>query len=147
MATSSIFAEIVIDSPEALDKLSAATESSKENESGCITELSVIWRDLNSNIKYFIGILTRVHDDLFVFKYVDKLPKSFKGLVAFPDLHKTYFSVGMFQTFGSRLPDRKRVDIDEILDRYGLTSYDQFELLRVTGGRQPIDTIEFVESA
>lgn len=45
----------------------------------------------------------------------------------------------------SRVPDPKRRDINSILQKYGLDSFDGYELLRRSTGRLPIDTYEFVE--
>ncbi len=52
----------------------------------------------------------------------------------------------MFASFSSRLPDRRRVDIDNILNKYGLTTYDEFELLRRTKSKLPIDNYSFEET-
>lgn len=55
-----------------------------------------------------------------------------------------YQSDKLFLLFSSRLPDPKRKDIKEILDKYGLDEYDGYELLKRSGGRLPIDTYELI---
>ena len=42
------------------------------------------------------------------------------------------------------MPDPKRRDINDILQEYGLKAYDEFELLKRSGARLPIDSYEFV---
>ena len=50
----------------------------------------------------------------------------------------------LFPVFASRLPDRKREDIDKILQKYGLKEFDEYELLKKSGARLPIDNLEFI---
>ena len=38
----------------------------------------------------------------------------------------------------------KRRDIKEILEKYEMTEYDPYELLKRNGGRLPIDNYEFI---
>ena len=64
-------------------------------------------------------------------------------LEAFPEM-KEYKSKVMFPAFASRLPDRKRRDMKRILRKYGLEEFDEFELLKKSGARLPIDTYEFI---
>jgi len=67
-----------------------------------------------------------------------------KGIVAFPNIEKIYSSDNLFAAFVSRLPDKRRKDLNEILEEYDLAEYNEFELLKKSGGRLPIDTLEFV---
>lgn len=52
----------------------------------------------------------------------------------------------MFSLFTNKLPDRKRADIDDILKKYGLTTYDEFERLRKTKSKLSIDSYSFEET-
>jgi hypothetical protein len=79
--------------------------------------------------------------NLYKFGY---LGEGFKTLVAFPDRGKIYVSDKLFPSFSSRIPDRRRSDIGHILNNYNLDGYDEFELLKRSGGRLPTDSIEFV---
>ncbi len=58
---------------------------------------------------------------------------------------KVYESDVLFPVFASRLPDRKRRDINKILEKYGLVEFDEFELLRKSEARLPIDTYSFID--
>ena len=110
--------------------------------------LKVVWKDLDSRQRFCIGELRREVDS-YTFQYraedvAKAQKKGFKGLVAFPNFDEVYREDKMFSVFESRLPDRRRSDIEDILHRYGLKEFDAFELLKKTEGRQPIDTLEFI---
>lgn len=113
-----------------------------------MNKLLVVWKDINSRSRFIIGELVK-DDDEYSFKYnyeIDEARKNgFNGIIGLSDFKKTYNSEKLFPVFSSRLPDRKRKDIDIILEKYSLEKYDAFELLKACGGRTPIDTIEFVE--
>ena len=111
--------------------------------------LQVIWKDLETRQRVAIGTLCK--GDNYVFAYnqatLSKAKKlGFKGLVAFQDIEKEYVSSVLFPAFATRLPDRRRSDIQVILEKYGLSEYNAFELLKKTEGRLPIDTLEFIET-
>jgi len=88
------------------------------------------------------GLITRHVDGFYEFNYLDKLCTP---LIAFPDTNKAYFSTALFPSFSSRVPSKGRVNIAEILQRYGLLEYDAFDMLSKSGGVLAIDTLEFVE--
>ena len=107
--------------------------------------LLLIWKDPETRRNYTVGKLTRGKP--FIFQYGGEAEKAeeagWKPMGAFPT-YQEYRSDTMFPVFCSRLPDKKRRDIGNILEKYGLTEYDEFELLRRSGARLPIDTYEFV---
>ncbi|MBS5317422.1 MAG: DNA-binding protein [Clostridiales bacterium] len=108
----------------------------------------VVWKDLQTRQRFIIGEVSK-KNDTFVFKYSTESlayaeKRGFKGLVSFPDKSKEYVSTSLFPAFLTRLPDRRRSDIKDILSKYKLKEYDAFELLKVTEGRTPIDTLEFI---
>lgn len=70
----------------------------------------------------------------------------FDTLIAFPDIDKLYENDKLFAAFACRLPDKRRPDIKEILDTYGLEEYDEYELLKKNGAKLPIDNYEFKNS-
>jgi len=110
--------------------------------------LEVVWKDLNTRQRFVIGILTKGNNYSFKYKMENILKareRGFKGLVAFPDFQKEYTNPIVFPAFGTRLPDEKRKDINVILSKHNLKNYDAFELLRKSGGKSPIDTLEFIE--
>lgn len=108
--------------------------------------LLLIWKDPSSRRNYTIGKLTR--SDMFYFEYFGEYELAKKAgwreLEAFPD-NKVYENTELFLPFSSRLPDKKRRDIKVILEKYDLPAYDEFELLRKSGARLPIDSYEFVD--
>lgn len=108
--------------------------------------LYLIWKHPETRRNYTIGKLSK--QDGFKFEYCDDATKAesagWRLLNAFP-AYQVYSSEKMFPVFASRLPDRKRRDIKNILQKYKLTEFDEFELLRKSGARLPIDTYEFVD--
>ncbi len=108
--------------------------------------LYLVWKDPETRRNFTVGKLSR-NTTNFTFEYIgDALSAEsygWKKLDAFPKEQK-YESTTMFPIFASRLPDRKRKDIDKILKKYGLTEFDAFELLKKCGARLPIDTYEFI---
>lgn len=109
--------------------------------------LYLIWRDPVSRRNYTVGKLTRGSN--YKFEYCEEDGKAvaeagWQPLEAFPE-GKVYESEILFPVFSSRIPDRKRRDIQKILDKYGLKEFDEFELLRKSGARLPIDTYEFID--
>ena len=71
--------------------------------------------------------------------------KGFEPLIAFPNLDEVYESYDIFPAFSSRLPDKRRKDVKEILEKYKLEVYDAFELLKKSGGKLPTDSLEFID--
>lgn len=109
--------------------------------------LYLIWKDPDTRRNYTIGKLS-YEDGKYLFCYLPDAEEAkevgWEYLKSFPD-NKTYVSDIVFPAFSSRLPDRKRRGIEAILRRYGLDHYDEFEFLRRSGARLPIDTYEFID--
>ncbi len=109
--------------------------------------LYLIWKDPVSRRNFTVGRLVHT-SECFVFSYLEdaEAAKEFgwEYLSAFPD-NREYKSSVMFPAFSSRLPDRKRRDINAILKKYQLDQYDEFNLLKKSGARLPIDTYEFID--
>ena len=78
-------------------------------------------------------------------KVKDAMEDGFTPLVGFTKLDKKYTNDMLFPAFSSRLPDRKRKDIDQILKKYGLLEYDAYTLLKRSWARLPIDNLEFID--
>lgn len=108
--------------------------------------LYLIWKDPVSRRNFTIGKLSKV--EKFTFEYCEDYKEAEKfgweRLKAFPEDRK-YESDIIFPVFSSRLPDKKRRDIAKILEKYGLIEFDEFELLRKSEGRLPIDTYLFID--
>ena len=74
-----------------------------------------------------------------------KQKAGFKLLVAFPQINALYDNPKLFANFAARLPEPTRPEIKEILATYGMTEYDDFELLKRSGAKLPTDDYEFVK--
>ncbi|MEF9953671.1 MAG: HIRAN domain-containing protein [Clostridium sp.] len=109
--------------------------------------LYLIWKSEKSRQQYIIGQLTK--NGQYEFQYCeeikDAIADGFTPLLCFPKLDELYTSEKLFSIFTSRLPDRKRKNIHEILKKYGLTEFDEYMLLKRSGARLPIDSLEFID--
>lgn len=109
--------------------------------------LYLIWKSDKSRKQYVVGILSK--NGNFEFKYCSEVHNAivdgFTPLVSFPDIDVVYKNDVLFPVFASRLPDRKRKDIDTILTKYALKEFDAYELLKRSGARLPIDNLEFID--
>ena len=108
----------------------------------------LIWKDYKTRQRYIVGELSK--NGKYEFKYRinsrDRvMEKGFEPLIAFPDINEVYESYEIFPAFSSRLPDKRRKDIKEILSKYKLEKYDAFELLKKSGGKLPTDSLEFID--
>ena len=108
--------------------------------------LYLIWKDPKTRRNYTVGKLEK--NNGYSFEYYAEAANAkeagWKGLGAFPE-KKKYESDILFPVFSSRLPDRKRRDIDSILKKYGLSEYDEFNLLKMSRAKLPIDTYELID--
>lgn len=109
--------------------------------------LHVIWKSPKSHKRYIIGNLEKTESE-YVFSYSSEVKRALNdGYVlfqTFPSVNGNYISKEMFPIFLSRLPDKKRKDINKILNEYGLCKFDAYELLKKTKGKLPIDNYEFI---
>ena len=86
-------------------------------------------------------------NEMFYFKYIVENVKEaqkdgFKLLIPFPEIDKLYYCPHLFAVFGARVPTKNRPEIDKILKEYGMSEYDEFELLKRSGAKLPIDSYE-----
>lgn len=107
----------------------------------------LIWTDVNTGNKYKVAELYK-QNNKFYFRYIlenvkEAQKKGFNLLVAFPQINALYESPRLFANFAARLPDSTRPEIKEILATYEMTEYDEFELLKRSGAKLPIDDYEF----
>ena len=106
------------------------------------------WKDYKTRQRYMIGELSRYGK--YEFKYrvkdvEDAIKNGFEPLIAFPNINEVYENYDIFPAFSSRLPDKRRKDVNEILAKYKLDKYDSFELLKKSGGKLPTDSLEFID--
>lgn len=86
----------------------------------------------------------------YYFKYIiEEVNKAkefgFEVLPFLPKVEVEYFREGLFRTFMDRVPNSSSKGIEEILKQYDIEQYDEFELLRKTGGKLDVDTFEFLD--
>ena len=110
--------------------------------------LWLVWKQPVTRRQYVVGEMEK--NGGYFFRYSsdisDLLVAGFRPLLPFNDTTKEYYSSALFPIFSSRLPDKKRADIKTILIKYGLSDeYDEYELLKASGARLPIDSFEFVD--
>ncbi|QGH20890.1 HIRAN domain-containing protein [Clostridium butyricum] len=107
----------------------------------------LIWKDPKSRRQYRVGQLSKngQYEFEYGFEIQEALKKGFELLISFDSLGKRYSSDKLFSPFRSRVPDRRRKGINNILEKYGLTEYSEYQLLKKSGGRLPIDTMEFID--
>lgn len=108
----------------------------------------LVWTDANTGKKYKVAELYK-ENETFYFKYILENVKEaekngFKLLIAFPQINAIYENPQLFAVFSCRLPEPTRPEIKEILKTYKMTVYDEFELLKRSGAKLPIDNYEFV---
>ena len=111
----------------------------------------LVWTDVNTGNKYQVAELYK-QENTFYFKYIlDNVKEAqkagFKLLVAFPQINALYDNPKLFANFAARLPEPTRPEIKEILATYGMTEYDDFELLKRSGAKLPTDDYEFVRQS
>ena len=108
--------------------------------------LYLIWKDPHTRRNFVIGKL--FHENLYTFEYCEDFREAeacgWSKFEVFSE-EKTYESEVLFPVFACRLPDKNRRDIEKILKKYGLDQYDEFELLRKSGARLPIDGYSFID--
>lgn len=109
--------------------------------------LYLIWKSEHSRTQYIVGQL--VKSGQYEFRYAKEvqaaLNDGFTPLLCFPDVQKVYTDRKLFPVFASRLPDKRRKDIQDILKKYDLEQYDEYLLLKRSGARLPIDNFEFID--
>ena len=109
--------------------------------------LYLIWKSNVNGKQYIVGQLTK--NGQYEFQYCkeheEAIEAGFKPLVSFENPEKIYTCNDLFPVFASRLPDRKRKDIDKILKKYGLEEFDAYELLKMSGAKLPIDSLYFID--
>lgn len=109
--------------------------------------LYLIWKSEQSRKQYIVGHL--VKNGQYEFRYAEELHDAmedgFTPLLCFPDVDKVYRDQKLFPVFTSRLPDKRRKDIQNILKKYDLEQYDEYLLLKRSGARLPIDNFEFID--
>lgn len=109
----------------------------------------VVWQHGLSRRRYLIGHLSRDSNG-HMFRYETTTPGAlneaqavgFRRFDEFPDCNGVWRQTDLFATFLRRVPQTWAA---EDYRRLGVEPGDGIEFLRVTGGRLPTDTLEFLE--
>lgn len=123
--------------------------STTSNTEPILEENKVRILAVNWNEK-IIGYLMKESQGDYFFKYDYKgiqeaRKQGYQYLVGFKDIRKLYVSKDLFPVFKSRIPTKQRRDLPKILENLGIESYDEFDLLALSGGRLLTDAISFKE--
>ena len=109
--------------------------------------LYLVWKDNETRRLFTVGELSR--NGQFEFRYglevQEAISKGFNLLPPFPEINKVYKCPKLFPTFTSRLPDKKRKGIENILNKYDMDVYDEYTLLKRSGASLPIDNLQFID--
>lgn len=113
------------------------------------SSILVVWQHAASRCRYLIGHLSRTCG-VHTFRYETTVPGSlpdardagFRLFDEFPEAHGVWRQRDLFATFRRRLPQTWS---QEDFVRVGVSPDDGIEFLRLTGGRLPTDTLEFLE--
>jgi len=103
--------------------------------------------DRNGN-RVLIGELAKSENE-YTFRYTPEAadkPEGFIKVPTFKDTDRVYKSKELFLFFVSRLFDRSRPDLPQLLGEYGLNGYDEWELLKATGARLVTDGYELTQN-
>ena len=105
----------------------------------------VIWKSPQGR-NYVIGEIEK--SDYYYFRYSgninDARAEGFELLIPFQNIDATYKSEKLFPIFATRLHDKKRPDIENILRKYNMSEYDELMLLK-NGAELPTDNLKFAE--
>lgn len=112
-------------------------------------ELLLVWKQPKTRERYLIGWLSRDQEG-YRFEYErlsprsinDACAKGFRLLESFPEVGGFWRAKLLFPVFRRRLPQKWTLPS---LQAQGIHTTEPMELLRVTGGRLPTDTLEFLE--
>ncbi|NMB18890.1 MAG: DNA-binding protein [Erysipelothrix sp.] len=109
--------------------------------------LYLIWKEPISRRNYIVGQLSKNSQYEFSYGHEvdDAIKNGFELLIPFNEIDEVYKSDTLFPTFSSRLPDSKRRGIERILAKYDLKEFDEYKLLKRSGARLPIDSLEFID--
>lgn len=117
-----------------------------------VNELLLIWKDPISRQRFTVGKLmfnefTNIYRFIYLNPDLDEaISHGFKNYPNFPSLtHHYEINEKLFKDIKSRIPQPRRPDYAEILERYGLDSTSSdMEVLEATRGRTATDNFEFV---
>ena len=107
----------------------------------------LVWKEPMTRRQYVVGQLSKngKYEFSYGFEVEAAIKAGFNRLIPFEDTGIVYESDLLFPAFSSRLPDKKRKGIEDILSKYDLHEYDEFLLLKRSGAQLPIDNLKFID--
>ncbi|MFT5874717.1 MAG: hypothetical protein ACI8WT_003694 [Clostridium sp.] len=107
----------------------------------------MMWKN-DQGEPFKVGELSK-SDEKYYFKYdIDGVKKAeeygFSLLPYLPRIDAEYFREELFRSFSKRLPWHGKKDVNSVIKEYNLKEYDEFELLKKSGGKTQTDSFEFV---
>lgn len=112
-----------------------------------VDELLVTWQDHETRRFHAVGVLSRVSDANYRFRYLDgasRIPR-FRPFLGFSDLGRDYTSSHLFPLFAERLLDEARPDRITLFEALDLVSTaGPMEFLARSGGRRAGDCIQLL---
>lgn len=115
--------------------------------------LTVVWADPVHHRRYSVGELWRLENEQgFAFGYSELSEAESSGFNKLPEfpivrrISDPYMSRELFSTFAQRIPSSQRLDYQQILRSWGVSSAtDPFEILALSGGVLNTDRLELCE--
>ncbi|MFP7285775.1 HIRAN domain-containing protein [Shouchella clausii] len=116
--------------------------------------LWLIWQNTDTRNKYHVGNL---YCDSNGYRFEYNLEKKSRNLEAamddgflpltnFPDVNRVYQSKTLFPAFSKRLPNKRRPDYQQLLQKFGVDhEVSDMELLQVTKGKTDMDSMELFQ--
>ena len=96
-----------------------------------------------NNKTFELGILEKINDEYIFNINNQELKEAIRngccGIGNFDLLKKEYRSTDLFSFFKNRIPEKDNLNIKETLEEYGLTEYDEMEILKNTKGELETD--------
>lgn len=107
----------------------------------------LVWKEPNTRRQYVVGQLTKngKYEFSYGFEVEAAIGVGFNHLIPFDNINNVYESDLLFPVFSSRLPDKKRRGIEDILSKYGLEEFNDYLLLKRSGAQLPIDNLKFID--
>lgn len=119
---------------------------SKKNEKDY---LYLIWKAEKNGKRYIVGQLAKNGE--YEFRYYEKeireaIKEGFEPFFCFRELDKVYTDTVLFPVLASRLPDQEnaKMTLIKFCKNTDLKEFDEYELLKKSGARLPIDNLEFI---
>ena len=107
----------------------------------------MIWKN-DQGQPFKVGQLSKGAEKYYFEYDIDGVKRAeeygFAPLETFPIVDAKYFREELFYSFSSNLPGYGEKDITSVLKKYSIKEYDDFELLKKSGGQTSTGSFEFI---